>query len=135
MPMSNPVSTPETSVTASVPASQLIDRPQLPKSQAPNYVLVAVLTALVLVIGYQQMQIGRLSSDIGVISGDVRSGETRGRLEALDAKLQEINTRLTYMDSKITATDQKAQAAMNRIKMNEEKADWFGNILRSVGWK
>jgi hypothetical protein len=105
------------------------------KSQKSIIVLVVALTALVLIVGYQQMQISRLSSELGVVSGDVRSGETRGRLEALDAKLQEVNTRLTYLDSKIVSTDQKAQAALDRIKVNEQKADWFGNLLRGLGWK
>lgn len=135
--MTQPVSTPQAPISSTAtPASSYSTSPvPIPRNSAPNYLLVVVLTALVLVIGYQQMQITRLSADISVVSGDVRSGETRGRLEALEARQQEMNTRLTYIDSKITATDEKAQAAMNRIKLNEEKADWFGNILRSIGWK
>lgn len=117
------------------PIAEKLSGPARPFQSAGIYIAAAILTALILLVGYQQVQLGHLSSELNTLRGDVRGGETRGHLEALDAKLQEMNTRLTYLDSKIMSTDQKAQSALDRIKANEEKADWLGNFLRGLGWK
>lgn len=133
--MTETMTPPKPASTVEIPASYTPVAAPAGPNQTQTMILIVALIALMLVVGYQQVQIGRLSNELGVVSGDVRSGETRGHLEALDAKLQEMNTRLTYLDSKIVSTDQKAQSALDRIKLNEEKADWFGNLLRGLGWK
>jgi uncharacterized protein HemX len=135
----------ETPMTEVMPPPQAVsaERPSTVANYSSNksgkplgiYIVVAALTALILLVGYQQAQLARLSGELDTIRGDMRSGETRGHLEALDAKMQEMNTRLSYLDSKIISVDQKAQSALDKIKANEEKADWFGNILRGLGWK
>ena len=132
--ISHPSFTASSPAAASRTGSSIMGQPGKP-SNIKMYIVVAAVTALVLLLGYQQTQIVRLTKELDAVSTDVHSGETRGKLEALDAKLQEINTRLTYFDSKLSATDQKAQSALDKIKTQEEKSDWFGNLLKTFGWK
>lgn len=107
----------------------------VPSRSKRNVMLGSVVLILFFLLGYQQVQIGRLFNELTALRSDAQSGETRGHLQALDARLQEMNTRLTYLDSKIASADQKAQAALDKIRINEEKADWLGNILKTIGWK
>jgi septal ring factor EnvC (AmiA/AmiB activator) len=93
------------------------------------------LVVCVLFIGYQQIQINRLSNELTTLRKDLRNVEMLDRLNTLEAQLQALNARLNYLDSKIVTTDRKAQTAMDTIKTNEEKADWFGNLLRGLGFK
>lgn len=95
------------------------------------YLVGAVLAALVLFLGYQQMQISQLSSELGQVSDNMKTSDVRTRLESQEASLGELNTRLAYLDSKINATDQKATAALSRIKAHED-GDVIGNMVKGL---
>lgn len=95
------------------------------------YVVGGVIVALVLFLGYQQIQINRLTSDLSLVSDNVKSSDVKTRLESQEHSLGEMNSRLAYLDSKINATDQKAQEALNRIKAHEDN-DVIGNMMKSI---
>lgn len=95
------------------------------------YLLGAVIAALVLVLIYQQTQISHLTKDLGQVNDNLKSSDARDRLDAHDTKLEELNTRLTYLDSKISATDAKAQAALTKLKIQEDN-DFFGNAIKNL---
>jgi len=95
------------------------------------YLVGAVIAALVLFLGYQQMQISQLSNELGQVSDSMKTSDVRTRLESQEASLGELNTRLAYLDSKINATDQKATAALSRIKAHED-GDVIGNMLKGL---
>jgi hypothetical protein len=95
------------------------------------YILGAVVTSLVLVLVYQQTQISRLSKDLGQVNDNLKSSDVRDRLDSHERKLEELNTRLTYLDSKVSATDGKAQAALAKLKAQEDN-DFFGNAIKNL---
>lgn len=95
------------------------------------YVIGGVIVALVLFLGYQQIQINRLTSDLSLVSDNVKSSDVKNRLESQEHSLGEMNSRLAYLDSKINATDQKAQEALNRIKAHED-SDVIGNMIKGI---
>jgi len=95
------------------------------------YLIGGVIVALALFLGYQQMQISKLTSELSTVSDSVKSSDVKTRLESQEHSLGELNSRLAYLDSKINATDQKAQEALNRIKAHEDN-DVIGNMIKGL---
>lgn len=99
--------------------------------QAQPYLIGGLIVALVLMLGYQQTQIGKLNNDLSTVTDSVKSSDVKTRLETQEHSLEELNNRLAYLDSKVTATEQKAQEALNRIKAHEDN-DVIGNMIKGI---
>lgn len=111
-------------------------RTGLPSHSSSNwkpYAIGALITALILIIGYQQYQLSTLKRDVGIISNDMRTSDVPQRLDAIDKKLDEVNQRITYEDSKINAVDQKAQTSLDKWRAEENKGNIFTDFIRNVG--
>jgi hypothetical protein len=121
--------------TASVPAFQASNAASSQSvnalKQGQPYIVGGIIVALVLFLGYQQMQISKLTNDLSTVTDSVKSSDVKSRLETQEQSLGELNTRLAYLDSKINATDQKAQEALNRIKAHEDN-DVIGNMVKGL---
>lgn len=121
--------------TASAPDFQAANAPSSPSAntlkQGQPYMIGGIIVALVLFLGYQQMQISKLTNDLSTVTDSVKSSDVKSRLETQEQSLGELNTRLAYLDSKINATDQKAQEALNRIKVHEDN-DVIGNMVKGL---
>lgn len=112
---------------SSAPSSQSINT----LKQGQPYIIGGIIVALVLFLGYQQLQISKLTNDLSNVTDSVKSSDVKSRLETQEQSLGELNTRLAYLDSKINATDQKAQEALNRIKAHEDN-DVIGNMVKGI---
>lgn len=99
--------------------------------QGQPYLVGGIIVALILFLGYQQVQISRLTSELSTVTDNVKSSDVKNRLETQEQSLGELNDRLAYLDSKINATEQKAQEALSRIKTHEDN-DVIGNMVKGL---
>lgn len=128
-----PVSIPTNPRIDTLPESNFASQPaasqQTQFKALQPYLIGGLIVALVLFLGYQQMQISQLTSELSLVSNNVKSSDVKTRLESQEHSLGELNSRLAYLDSKINATDQKAQQALSRVKSVEEN-DIVVNLVK-----